>query len=63
MDELKYAKLDVCNELATILESLDAESAVKLRNWLKKVVRYEGIEHYEYWLEEAKHIEAETEVH
>ena len=56
MDTLKDAKLELCNNMATLLEGLDIETSEALINWLVQL-RVRGAHHCKFWLDEAKFIE------
>lgn len=54
---LKNAKLTFCNDIASLLEGLDTETAEAFIQWLRRVPLDERAQYFEYWQEVAEPIE------
>jgi len=54
MYNLKNAKLVFCNDMASLLEGLDSETAEALIPWLRNVLKDRDTRYFEFWIEEAE---------
>ncbi len=54
--DLKNAKLTFCNDMASLLEGLDTETAEAFIQWLRRVPLDERAQYFEYWQEIAEPI-------
>lgn len=52
-DDLKDAKLEICNSLTILVERLDTKTAKKLMQWLHDSTVGRGY-YFEFWQEEAE---------
>ena len=58
MSALKNAKLTFCNDMASLLEGLDTETAEAFIQWLMSIRLDDGYaHHFEFWQEVAEPIE------